>query len=127
MGQELLKIQPSDWNYNHKNRRKFYLATNSKGYKVVRGSSSKELTHATIAGDLTKWGWCYATFTTRLDLAQRYSKRWKGSEVVEVKEITTKEARQYKKEIEQMRQDYLERQASMTANVYEIDRNANGN
>lgn len=125
MGQELLEIQPSDWKFRSK--RRFYLATNSKGYKVVRGSSSKELTHATIAGDLTQWGWCYATFTTRLDLAQRYSKRWKGSEVVEVKEITTKEARQHRKEIEQMRQDYLERQASNTAKVYEIDRNANGN
>lgn len=99
MGQELLNITESS--YAFRSKRRYYLAVNSKGHMVVRGSTQKEYTHATIYSELYNSGYCYATFTTRLDLAQRYSRRWDKSEVVEVKEITSKEAKQIKKQIEE--------------------------
>lgn len=122
MGQELL----DEVGYTRK-LRKYYLAVNSKGHKVVRGSTEKEYTHATIYGDLFNTGYCYATFTTRLDLAKRYSRGWKGSEVVEVKEVTTKEARQLKKEIHAKANEHQELLANKTAQVYQIERDTNDN
>lgn len=116
MGQELFDVR---W---IRKPRKYYLATNSKGHKVVRGSAEKEYTHATIYKDLYASGYCGATFSSRLDLAQRYAKRWSNHEVVEIKEITSKEARQHKKEINQVAKDYQEKMAQRIANVYGVER-----
>lgn len=117
MGQELLEVQ--GWT---RQKPRYFLAINSKGHKVVRGSTCKNYTHATIYGDLYNSGFCYATFTTREDLAKRYSRGWEGSEVVEVKEITSKEARQYKNEIYATAEQFHTQQANRTAQVYQIER-----
>lgn len=122
MGQELL-----DLNGYIRKRRKYYLATNSKGHRIVRGTTEKEYTHATISKDRSAWGFIYATFTTRLDLANRYSRNWKDSEVVEVKEITSKEARQLKKEIWKEIDTFREQEANKTALVYQVERETNDN
>lgn len=122
MGQELLEINLNDWKY--RNKRRYYLAINSAGHKVVRGSTSKQYTHATIYGTLYNSGYCYATFTVREDLAKRYSRRWEGSEVVTVKEISAVEARKYKKEIQETAKQFHEQRAQATASVYGIDREA---
>lgn len=123
MGQELLEIP--DNSYGFRSKRKYYLAVNSRGHKVVRGTTCKKYTHATIYGNLYNSGYCYATFTTREDLAKRYSKRWEGSEVVEVTPITDKEARQYKKEIHATAIQFQEGEANRTAHVYQIEREGN--
>jgi hypothetical protein len=123
MGQELLEIP--DNNYAFRRKRKYYLATNSKGHKVVRGTTEKKYTHATIHNDLYASGYCYATFTTRLDLAKRYARAWgDNAEVVEVLEITSKEARQHKKDINNTAHNHQEQEANRIAGVYEIERGA---
>ena len=122
MGQELL-----DKVGYIKKPRKYYLATNSKGHMVVRGTTQKEYTHATIYGELYNSGYCYATFTTRLDLAKRYSRRWDKSEVVEVKELPRNELKKYKNLILERAKLHQEIIAKGIAKVYEIDREANDN
>ena len=127
MGQELLdrvgytKVRP-----------KYYLATNSKGHSIVRGSTTKKYTHAVISVEPFSIGYCYGTFTTRLDLANRYCNRFNKNEtykweVVEVKEVSTKEARQLKKDIHARAVDYQELYANKTAQVYLIERDTDDN
>lgn len=123
MGQELLEIP--DNAYSFRRKRTYYLAVNSKGHKVVRGTCSKNYTHATIYSSLYTSGYCYATFTVREDLAKRYARGWEGAEVVEVKVITDKEARQYKKEIIETAKQFQEGEANRIAHVYQIEREEN--
>lgn len=84
-------------------KRKYYHAVSSTGYEIVRGCNGRKVfTHAVISCvPLAYSGYIYGTFTTRLDLAERYLKRWetnplRAHEIVEVKEITSQEARRIK-------------------------------
>ena len=72
-------------------------------------------------------GYGYATFTTRFDLGKRYQTSWgkKDYELVEVKEITSKEAKQLKKEIAEQAKQFKEAEAKRTAQVYQIERDTN--
>lgn len=97
MGQELFHL-----NYEKKPRL-YYKATNSAGLTVTRGSGNKEYRYAVVAKEFSEWGVLFATFTTRLDLAERYCKNYnKGNskyEVIEVEVSSAKEYRLIKKEM----------------------------
>lgn len=108
MGQELLDIPITSYHHRNRTKRKFYLATASTGIYDVRGSANKTYTHACISTSLTEWGWAVCAWSSRADLAKRnlsgYNKWGKNTknpiqfEVVEVKEITAKEARQLRQQ-----------------------------
>lgn len=86
-----------------KRPRLYYKATSSTGLVATRGSASKPYKYAVVATDFTKWGEVYATFTPRLELAERYCKSYnKGNlkyEVVEVEVSSAKEHRLIKKQM----------------------------
>ena len=110
MGQELLEISN---NYYQRKRTRYFLATTSTGLRVVRGSASKLYSHACVATQRSDWGWVTNLWSSRKELAQRnantYNKYYKGAitfEVVPTQEITPKEARKIKKEINQEILDY---------------------
>lgn len=106
MGQELLSKNP---NNIYKRKTRYFLATSSTGLRAVRGSQSKVYSHACIATVRSDWGWVTSLWSSRLDLAEKnvraYDRYYKESdtgisfEAVETKEITSKEARVIKKEI----------------------------
>ena len=128
MGQELMDIYPANYKFRHASQRKFYLAINSSGLKVVRGSDRKIHSHAVISKEPSRYnGKAYATFTTRFDLAKRYLTTWgkRDYEIVEVKEITSKEVKQLKKEIAEQAKQFKEAEANRTAKVYQIERDTN--
>jgi hypothetical protein len=52
MGQELFDVS----NYYEKRPRKYYVAINSKGFKVARSSASKNYSHAVVSKTPEKWG-----------------------------------------------------------------------
>ena len=110
MGQELLEMSSG---YYQRTRTRYFLATTSTGLRVVRGSASKHYPYACVATQRSEWGWVTNLWSSRKDLAQRnantYNKHYKGAisfEVVETQEITPKEARKIKKEINQEILDY---------------------
>lgn len=110
MGQELLDI--SD-NYYKRTRTRYFLATSTTGLRAVRGSNSKVYSHACIATTRSEWGWVTNLWSSREDLAKRntgaYNKHYKGAitfETVTTQEITPKEARAIKKEINKEVTDY---------------------
>lgn len=130
MGQELFDVK----NYYEKKPRKYYVATNSKGLKIARSSASKNYSHAVVGKTPEKWGAIYYTFTTRLDLANRYCKSWnkrnseretyREYEVVEVKEVSSKEFRVAKQEIKIQHLKAQEAEINTIKDVYEIDINS---
>jgi hypothetical protein len=111
MGQELLERRGYV-----RQRTRYFLATTSNGLRVVRGSSSKEYPYACVATARSDWGWVVNLWSSRKDLAQRnanaynkhYLKEGTTFEVVATTEITPKEARQIKKELNQEILDYRE-------------------
>lgn len=101
MGQELLEHRGYQ-----RTRTRYFLATSSNGLRAVRGSGSKVYTHACIATEPSDWGWVTSLWSSRLDLAiknvKTYERYYNGSkkfEAVPTVEITAKEARLIKKEI----------------------------
>ena len=103
MGQELLAVNPNNY---QRSKTRYFLATSSTGLRAVRGSQSRSYSHACIATARSDWGWVTSLWSSRLDLAQRnakaYGKYYHGTitfEAVETVEITAKEARVIKKEI----------------------------
>ena len=111
MGQELFDLP-----FKPRPKTRYFLATSSTGLRAVRGSTSKVYSHACIATSRTEWGWVTNLWSSRLDLAKRnvsaYNRYYEQSknhisfEAVETKEITPKEARQIKKEINQEVKEY---------------------
>lgn len=100
MGQELL---------NHKGwikkPRKYFVATNSKGYRVVRGSADKDYFYCVMSKELSEWGGIYSSFSATEHNAKKYCKSWNNKaeeeqyEVVKCVQVTAKEVRVIKKEI----------------------------
>jgi len=104
MGQELL--ERTGW---IKTPRKYFVATNSQGYKVVRGSAEKDYSWCVISKDFTEWGYLYASFSATEHNANKYCKTWNNRateakeglyEVVKCEQITSKEARLIKKQMQ---------------------------
>ena len=127
MGQELFDVS----NYYEKKPRKYYVAINSKGFKVARSSASKNYSHAVVLKTPEKWGAIYYTFTSRLDLANRYCKSWNNNnakagsnreyEVVEVKEVSAKEFRVAKQEIKLQHLKAQEAEVNTIKHVYQVN------
>lgn len=100
MGQELL-----DRVGYVRRPRKFFVATNSKGYKAVRGSAEKDYSWCVIATDYSQWGSIYASWSATEHNAKKYCKTWNNREanryeVVKCEQVTAKEARLIKKQIQ---------------------------
>lgn len=127
MGQELFDVN----GYYVRQPRKYYVATNSKGFMVARSSASKIYSHAVVLKTPEKWGSIYYTFTSRLDLANRYCKSWnkrnsehetyREYEVVEVKEVSAKEFRVAKQQIKIQTLKAQEAEVNTIKNVYQMD------
>ena len=127
MGQELFDVK----SYYEKRPRKYYVAINSKGFKVARSSASKNYSHAVVLITPKEWGGIYYTFTSRLDLANRYCKSWNNNheknnnydryEVVETKEVSAKEFRVAKQEIKLQHLKAQEAEANKIKHVYQMD------
>ena len=116
MGQELLEMSSG---YYQRTRTRYFLAVSSTGLRAVRGTGSRHYPYACIATTRSDWGWVTNLWSSRKDLAQRnansYNKHYKGAitfEVVETQEITPKEARQIKKQINQELIDYQKEKES---------------
>jgi len=99
MGQELLSVK----GYT-RNPRKYFVATNSKGYKAVRGSADKDYSYCVIAKDYSQWGSIYSSWSATEHNAKKYCKTWNRNgelyEVVKCEQVTAKEARLIKKQIQ---------------------------
>jgi hypothetical protein len=127
MGQELFDVNT----YYEKKPRKYYVATNSKGFKVARSTESKNYSHAVVLKTPEKWGAIYYTFTSRLDLANRYCKSWninsvksnsdREYEVVEAKEVSAKEFRVVKQEIKLQHLKAEQAEIKTITNVYQVN------
>jgi hypothetical protein len=100
MGQELL--ERTGW---VKTPRKYFVATNSKGYRVIRGSADRDYSYCVMSKDLTEWGGIYSSFSATKHNAEKYCKSWNNRakeeryEVVKCVQVTAKEVRAIKKEI----------------------------
>lgn len=99
MGQELLDVS----GYQRRPR-KFFVATNSKGYKAVRGSAEKDYSYCVIATEYSQWGSIYASWSATEHNANKYCKTWNNREadryeVVKCVQVTAREARLIKKQI----------------------------
>lgn len=101
MGQELLERK----GYTRRPTR-YFLATSSNGLRAIRSSQSKNYTHACIATEPSDWGWVTSLWSSRVELAEKNAKTYeryyngtKKFEAVATVEITAKEARLIKKEI----------------------------
>lgn len=114
MGQELLDVK----GYQRRPR-KFFVATNSKGYKAVRGSAEKDYSYCVIAKEYSEWGSIYASWSATEHNANKYCKTWNNREadryeVVKCEQVTAKEARLIKKQINLewlvLQKKYLEEQ-----------------
>jgi len=101
MGQELL-----DRVGYVKTPRKFFVATNAQGYKTVRGSADKDYAWCVISKDFTQWGYLYASWSATEHNAKKYCKTWNNKageelyEVVKCEQVTSKEARLIKKQMQ---------------------------
>lgn len=100
MGQELLERTEYV-----RTPRKYFVATNSKGYRVVRGSADKDYFYCVIAKELNQWGYIYSSFSATEHNAKRYCKSWNNKageeqyEVVKCVQVTAREVRVIKKQI----------------------------
>jgi hypothetical protein len=100
MGQELL--ERTGW---VKTPRKYFVATNSKGYRVIRGSADRDYFYCVMSKDLSEWGGIYSSFSATEHNAKKYCKSWNNKakeeqyEVVKCVQVTAKEVRAIKKEI----------------------------
>ena len=100
MGQELL--ERTGW---VKKPRKYFVATNSKGYRVVRGSADRDYFYCVMSKELSEWGGIYSSFSATEHNAKKYCKSWNNKaqeeqyEVVKCVQVTAKEVRVIKKEI----------------------------
>lgn len=106
--------------YHIANPVKYYLATNKAGFHEVRGSR-KQLSFAVIKQQPSNYGLIYATFTTRIELAKRYLTSYGKDiyELVEVKEITKKEAKKYREVIAKMADDFVKANLQKEREAYE--------
>jgi hypothetical protein len=104
MGQELLN--QTGW---VRQPRKYFVATNSAGYKAVRGSADKDYSYCIISKEISEWGAIYSSWSATQHNANRYCKTWNKKadkeryEVVKAELVTAKEARLIKKEISNYR------------------------
>lgn len=99
MGQELLEVR----GYVRKPR-KYFVATNSKGYRVVRGSADRDYSYCVMTKELSERGGIYASFSATESNAKKYCKTLNNQEadryeVVKCVQVTAKEVRVIKKEI----------------------------
>lgn len=99
MGQELLAVRGYI-----RTPRKYFVATNSKGYKAIRGSADRNYGWCVIAKELSEWGSIYASWSKTEHNAKKYCTTWNNREadryeVVKCVQVTAKEARAIKKEI----------------------------
>lgn len=125
MGQELLDHK--GW---IKKPRKYFVATNSKGYRVVRGSADKDYSYCVMAKELSVWGSIYASWSATEHNAKKYCKTWNNKaqeeqyEVVKCVQVTAKEVRVIKKEIQLEAIKYMAQQeASEGTNLQEQENN----
>jgi hypothetical protein len=100
MGQELLERTGYV-----KTPRKYFVATNSKGYRVIRGSADRDYFYCVMSKELSQWGGIYCSFSATEHNAKKYCKSWNNKakeemyEVVKCVQVTAKEVRAIKKEI----------------------------
>ncbi|CAB4166998.1 hypothetical protein UFOVP964_97 [uncultured Caudovirales phage] len=101
MGQELLEVRGYI-----KTPRKYFVATNSKGYRAIRGSADRDYEWCIIAKELSPWGYVYSSWSATERNANKYCTTWNNRhddsemyEVVKCEQVTAKEARVIKKEI----------------------------
>jgi hypothetical protein len=100
MGQELLERTGYV-----KTPRKYFVATNSKGYRVIRGSAYKDYFYCVLTKELNEWGCINSSFSATEHNAKKYCKTWNNQakeelyEVVKCVQVTAKEVRAIKKEI----------------------------
>jgi hypothetical protein len=100
MGQELLERTGYV-----KTPRKYFVATNSKGYRVIRGSADRDYFYCVMSKELSEWGCIYSSFSATEHNAKKYCKSWNNKakeemyEVVKCVQVTAKEVRAIKKEI----------------------------
>jgi len=100
MGQELLERTGYV-----KTPRKYFVATNSKGYRVIRGSADRDYFYCVMSKELSQWGGIYSSFSATEHNAKKYCKSWNNKakeemyEVVKCVQVTAKEVRAIKKEI----------------------------
>jgi len=101
MGQELLERTGYV-----RTPRKYFVATNSNGYRVIRGSADRDYFYCVIAKELNAWGSIYSSFSATESNAKKYCKTWNNRqknevyEVVKCVQVTAKEVRVIKKEIQ---------------------------
>ena len=106
--------------YHIANPVKYYLATNNAGFHNVRGSR-KQMSFAVIKQQPSNYGFVYATFTTRIQLAKRYLTSFGKDkyEIVEVKEISKKEAKRYREVITKMADNVVKLNLQAEREAYE--------
>ena len=101
MGQELL-----DRVGYVRRPRKYFVATNAQGYKAVRGSADRDYSYCVMSKDFTQWGYLYASWSATEHNAKKYCKTWNNKEgqemyeVVKCEQVTAKEARLIKKQMQ---------------------------
>lgn len=113
MGQELLERKGYV-----RTPRKYFVATNSKGYRVVRGSADKDYFYCVMSKELSEWGCIYSSFSATEHNAKKYCKSWNNKakkeqyEVVKCVQVTAREVRLIKKQITLEVINYLAQQAT---------------
>ena len=117
MGQELLDYQ----GYVRKPR-KYFVATNSNGNRLVRGSADKDYSYCVILKEPSEWGGLWGSWSATEHNAKKYCKTWNNKyeekyEVVKAQLVSAKEVRAIKKEIAkeyQLRREQLDRKTEMS-------------
>jgi len=119
MGQELLDYQ----GYVRKPR-KYFVATNSNGDKLVRGSADRDYSYCVILKTHSEMCFVWGSWSATEHNAKRYCKTWNNQnngelyEVVKAELVSAKEARAIKKkslEIYRLRKEALEKEYGMEA------------
>jgi len=117
MGQELLERTGYV-----RTPRKYFVATNSNGYRVIRGSADRDYFYCVIAKELSVLGSIYASFSATESNAKKYCKTWNNRhknevyEVVKCVQVTAKEVRVIKKEIQLEIIKHLQQEVSEETN-----------
>ena len=110
MGQELLDVK--GW---ERKPRKYFVATNSNGDKLVRGSADKDYSYCVILKEPSEWGAIWGSWSATEYNAKKYCKTWNNKyedkyEVVKAESVSAKEVKAIKKEIAKVYQERKEQQ-----------------
>lgn len=119
MGQELL-----DYQGHVRKPRKYFVATNSNGDKLVRGSENRDYSYCVILKEHSEMCFIWGSWSATEHNAKKYCKTWNNKsnaelyEVVKADLVSAKEARAIKKksrEIYRLRKEALEKEYGMEA------------